>query len=93
MPALADRRSGAARKAAARGSVRSPLVRAGLARTPGRGDPKKFLAVLDSFPLGTMSAPEIDREIEEVRASRLNALEALVGPLKKSDVSTQRLTG
>ncbi len=67
MPALADRRSGAARKAAARNSVRSPLVRAALARTPGKGDPKKFLALLDTFPPGRMSASEIDREIEEVR--------------------------
>jgi hypothetical protein len=38
-----------------------------LARTPGKGDPKKFLALLDTFPPGRMSASEIDREIEEVR--------------------------
>ena len=34
---------------------------------PRRGDAKHFLALVRSFPEGTMTAEEIDREIEEVR--------------------------
>ena len=34
---------------------------------PGRGDAKRFLALVRSFPEGTMTAEEIDRQIEEVR--------------------------
>lgn len=35
---------------------------------PRRGDAKHFLALVRSFPEGTMTAEEIDREIEEVRS-------------------------
>ena len=47
--------------------VRSSLVKAALARTPGKGNPKKFLAFLATLPPGTMTAAQIDREIDEVR--------------------------
>ena len=36
-------------------------------REPPRGDAKHFLALVRSFPEGTMTAEEIDREIEEIR--------------------------
>ena len=41
--------------------------KAALARTPRKGNPKKFLAFLDTLPPGTMTGAEIDREINEVR--------------------------
>jgi hypothetical protein len=47
--------------------ARSSLVKAALARSPGKGNPKKFLAFLATLPPGTMTAAQIDREIEEVR--------------------------
>lgn len=39
-----------------------------LAPAPSRGDAKQFVRFLDSLPPGTMTAEEIDREIEDVRA-------------------------
>ena len=53
--------------AALKKPARSSLVKAALARTPGKGNPKKFLALLATLPPGTMSAVQIDREIDEVR--------------------------
>jgi hypothetical protein len=38
-----------------------------LAPTPPRGDAGEFVRFLDSLPPGTMTAEEIDREIEDVR--------------------------
>jgi hypothetical protein len=35
--------------------------------TPRRGDARLFVSLVRSFPEGTMTAEEIDREIEEVR--------------------------
>ncbi|GEM_PF-6721693 len=52
---------------ALRKPARSMLVKAALARTPGKGNPKKFLAFLATLPPGTMTAAQIDREIDEVR--------------------------
>jgi hypothetical protein len=54
-------------KVAPRKPGRSNAVKAALARTPGKGNPKKFIAFLDTLPPGTMTAAEIDREIDEVR--------------------------
>jgi hypothetical protein len=45
----------------------SDTVRIALARAPGKGDPAKFLALLETLPPGEMSAAEIAREMEEVR--------------------------
>lgn len=47
--------------------ARASIVKAALARTPGKGNPKKFLAFLATLPPGTMTAAQIDREIDEVR--------------------------
>ena len=53
--------------AAVKKPARSSIVKAALARAPGKGNPKKFLAFLDTLPPGTMTAAQIDREIDEVR--------------------------
>ena len=38
-----------------------------LSPAPARGDARQFVKFLDSLPPGTMTAEEIDREIEDVR--------------------------
>ena len=49
------------------GQTLSNTLRVALARAPGTGDPRKFLAILKALPPGEMTAAEIDREMEEVR--------------------------